>query len=139
VENLTLDAYQIRERLELFYLRRENYYEGYALWVGVFGVPSIFYKIDNMVRHARELICPHCGEKGILAEKDTVSKRRYRYRKLYVYHETRPLPAITSLRTQKWCYLNEADLNNSLIQKRIQDWVRALNIEKHFYRCLILP
>jgi len=135
LKNPNLDEHQIRGTLFQFYFKRG----GYTLYFDIFGLPTLFYKIEEKVRHARELICPHCGEKGIFLQKTTVSKRKYRYKKLYVYHETTPIPTKTSLRNQKWCYLNENDLNDPAIQKRLQQWVHAQHVEEYFYKCLRLP
>jgi hypothetical protein len=35
---------------------------------------------------SRVLTCPHCGKEGMLAFKTLIVKRKYKYRKMYVYH-----------------------------------------------------
>ncbi len=47
---------------------------------------SIFVKIASKAKIMRKMVCPHCGKIGLLSEKTTVSKKRYSYKKRYVYH-----------------------------------------------------
>ena len=68
--------------------------------------------------------------------KTTISKKKYRYRKWYVYHVRFPIPSKTSLRIQKWCYLNRNQLNNSSIQDKIRAIGHMRAVERHLVECI---
>jgi ribosomal protein S27AE len=115
----------------------QQHFAEYERLLYLFGINSAFYKIWYKLANARRLRCPHCGHSGILAKKTTVSKKKYRYWKLYVYHETfAKSPHGRRLRTQRWCYLNKKDLSNHVVQRKVQRMERFLNIEKHLARCI---
>ena len=97
-----------------------EYWKRYWEEERLFKVHSLFSKIWKKEDQIRELTCPRCGKKGKLMLKTTISKKKYSYRKWYVYHERFPIPFKTSLRIQKWCYLNRNQLGNSLIQDKIR-------------------
>ena len=138
VQDSDVDVHGIIGRLDRAYFNNHNYFEAYERWVSIFGMPTIFSRIDSKVRHERELTCPHCGMKGLLMAKTTVSKKKYRYMKLYIYHETKGALKASS-RAQKWCYLNIEDKKSSAVREAIQRTVHALNVRGYFYRSLILP
>lgn len=129
--NALVNYWKWHERLHAYF----DYWE----WQEIFGIPSIFYKIDQKLDRAKELICPRCGKKGILMQKTTVSKKRYKYRKWYVYHQRIPIPTKTSLRIQKWCYLNKNQLKRPSVEQTLEALKRAKNIKRYFYRSLYLP
>ena len=108
-------------------------------WWEIFGAPTIFWKINRKIDRAKELVCPRCGKRGILMQKTTVSKKKYKYRKWYVYHERIPIPAKTSLRIQKWCYLNKKQLQSRSIQDTLKATKRAQDIDRYFYQSIRLP
>jgi DNA-directed RNA polymerase subunit RPC12/RpoP len=114
-----------------------TYYGPYE-YFDVFGVPTIFWKISRKIDRAKELVCPRCGKKGVLMWKTTISKKIYKYRKLYVYHERIPFSHKTSIRIQKWCYLNKNQLKNPSIQNTIKATRRARDIERYFFECISL-
>ena len=67
----------------------------------------------------KRIQCPVCGKEGVLQWKDTITKakgKKYRYKKLYVYHWDPKKP--------KWCYLRKEQLKtlgiikSNLTQKR---------------------
>ncbi len=63
-----------------------------------------------------KLKCPVCGDYGVLMKKITITKttkRRYRYKKWYVYHNR------SKGTTQRWCYLSKKFLRLSEINKAI--------------------
>ncbi len=124
----TADGYATVEALYAYYGPFE-YFE-------IFGGPTIFYKIDQKIDDARKLACPRCGKRGVLMWKTTISKKRYKYKKLYIYHERTPVPSKTSIRIQKWCYLNKNQLKNRSIQNTIKAMKHARDIERCFYKCI---
>jgi predicted RNA-binding Zn-ribbon protein involved in translation (DUF1610 family) len=67
----------------------------------------------------KSITCPRCGKKGILTQKTTISKRKYKYKKWYVYHDERPFPKKQKIRKQRWCYLNKNHLKSTLIHEKI--------------------
>jgi DNA-directed RNA polymerase subunit RPC12/RpoP len=117
--------------------RLRAYFDDWEWWE-IFGFPPIFWKIDRKIDRTKELVCPRCGEKGILKPKTTVSKKKYKYRKWYVYHERIPIPTRTSLRIQKWCYLNKNQLQSRSIQDTLKATERAKDIERYFYQSIRL-
>lgn len=136
MEKASLDKNEIFRKVADYYFSQNLP----GRYFNVFDTPSsIFFKIEGMVRRARSLRCPHCGKTGILMVKTTVTKKKYRYRKLYVYHETIPVPSRTSLRRQRWCYLNKDDLNDSTVRMSLQKWNHAQDVENFLYRCIVLP
>ena len=69
---------------------------------------------------SRHLICPRCGELGIITQKMTVSKKRFKYKKWYVLHTTYTNIDKPKKRKQKWCYLNKEQLEESTLQEKVQ-------------------
>jgi DNA-directed RNA polymerase subunit RPC12/RpoP len=126
-----MSYWELRERL--------NAYFDYWQWEEIFGIPSIFYKIDRKIDHAKQLTCPRCGKKGVLMQKTTVSKKKYKYKKWYVYHEKIPVPSKTSLRIQKWCYLNKNQMRESSVKYSLKAMKRARDIARYFYESIYLP
>ena len=114
-----------------------EYYGPYE-YFEVFGVPTIFWKIDRKIDRAKELVCPRCGKKGVLMWKTTISKKIYKYKKLYVYHEIIPVSHKTSIRIQKWCYLNKNQLKNPSILNTIKAMKHVRDIERYFFKCIRL-
>lgn len=137
VQDSDVDIPETIRKLKQAFYNNHNYIEASEHWIAVFGVPGIFARIEEAVPNARDLICPHCGLKGLLMAKTTVSKKKYRYTKLYVYHEIEDASMISS-RKQKWCYLNKQDRKNSPVREAIQRTIHALNVREYFYRSLIL-
>jgi hypothetical protein len=111
----------------------EDYWEKYWERERVFGVPSIFWKIWKKKDRARELKCPRCGKKGQLMQKTTISKKKYKYKKWYVFHAR---PFETSVRIPKWCYLNKNHLKKPSIQDKIKATKHAIDIERHLLNCI---
>ena len=103
--------------------------------------------LEGKKNRSRWLICPHCGKEGWLTTKTTVSKKKYSYIKLYVYHswwqfkrERVPYSKTTDLlRYHPWCYLNHHDRESSTIKEALQNWTHFQNIENYFYRSVVFP
>jgi DNA-directed RNA polymerase subunit RPC12/RpoP len=137
--------YQTYDSLAKFYIRNNEFSHDNTLWFEIFGAPTIFYKMGERTREGRTLICPHCGNQGVLMEKTTVSKKKYRYRYLYVYHKTEPTniavraSTLGLKRSQHWCFLNNNDQRLPVVQEAMQKLTRLQNIEKYFYKSLLLP
>jgi len=102
----------------------------------IFGVPSLYWKIWNKISRFKEIVCPRCGKKGRLMQKTTISKKIYKYRKWYVYHESFPIPSKTSIKIQSWCYLNKNQLENPPIRGRIKAIKHMEEVERCLYECI---
>lgn len=72
-------------------------------------------------------------------QKTTVSKKKYKYKKWYVYHEKIPVPSKTSLRIQKWCYLNKNQMRAPSVKYTLKAIKRAKDIARYFYESIHLP
>ncbi len=77
--------------------------------------------IINRYWQSRLIICPRCEKEGILTQKTTISKGKYKYKKWYVYHNEHPFPRKPKFRKQRWCYLNKNQLENPLIHNKITE------------------
>jgi hypothetical protein len=130
--------YEIKRRIENMF-PNSGFNLSFPSHFEVLGIPSIFYKLDMKIRECSKLVCPHCGKEGMLMTKLSIVKRKYRYRKLYVYHEAYLFKKPISRRVQKWCYINNNDLTNSVIIEALERWRHASNIRKWFYKSLIVP
>jgi len=120
-------------------IRDEFYFHfGKIEYSEIFGIPTIFYKLQQKIVSAKALRCPRCGNNGVLMHKRTVSNGKYRYRKLYVYHETYDVTGrfLFTKRFQKWCYLNRNQLEDPIIKNTLKSMKRARDIERCFYMCL---
>ena len=102
----------------------------------VFGEYSLIWKIRNKISQPKEIVCPRCGKKGRLMQKTTVSKKIYKYRKWYVYHERIPNPSKPSLKIQSWCYLNRNQLENPTIRDRIKSIEHMEEVKRCLYECI---
>jgi hypothetical protein len=138
LENDDFSYYEIERRIEDLFPSSE-FNLSFPNRFDVLGVPSIFYKLAEKIRRSSRLICPHCGKEGRLMTKLSIVKGKYRYRKLYVYHETYLFKKPLGRRVQKWCYLNIKDLKNRAIIETLERWRYASNIRKWFYKSLIVP
>jgi transposase-like protein len=85
-------------------------------------ITSLITDLRNLKRQysfipyvSNNLTCPICGKSGSLTKKVTVSKKKYRYKRWYVYHE---IPAYPN-RKQKWCYLNKKHLEEPKLKEKI--------------------
>ncbi len=96
----------------------------------------VFGKIADRYLSAKELACPSCGKTGKLMQKTTVSKKKYRYKKWYVYHEEISISPKGSRRIQKWCYLNKNQLKNPFIQDKLKTMKHATHVDRYLLRSI---
>lgn len=147
MENNDANEYEIMRKIQGkihdLYYDSDRHWEGLARLYDVLGNPSIFYKLDWKVINSTELVCSRCGKWGRLKEKTTIVKRKYKYRKLYVYHSI--YHSLIDLKSsqpgiaREWCYLNEKELASPVVTKTFQRCSRAANIRKWFYKSVVLP